>query len=333
LRDWTNTSELEAAVAMIGAALEQVFRDPSGQSIAFAGCGAGGLLAEISTEFGRVLGYDLTLPVLGAARHLLDGNSLDLALPRAIKETGHIHLRKRDPSSSTSHIQLQAMDVFDTAFNDESIDCVITAFLIDLIPDPQRLTAEIHRILRANGVWINYGPSGPLTALWRFDRAESAAFVEASGFTVVHTDAHRTTYLDVSGDCPAWSFRSHMCYLTSARKTGALKDKPRAAKPVPAELAQIVPRHLPGAAVIRRERLGTADMQTITMRHERIPGAAQSFDIDGDTARIMALVDGERSVLQIAELLEKSVPAQAKEETIKSFARYLRHGLLSWQGA
>ena len=101
----------EAAAAIIGAALKQVFRDPSGKSIAFAGCGAGGLLAEISAEFGRVLGYDLTLPVLGAARHLLDGKNLDLALPRAIKETGHIHLRKRDPSSSTSHIELQAMDV------------------------------------------------------------------------------------------------------------------------------------------------------------------------------------------------------------------------------
>jgi SAM-dependent methyltransferase len=317
---------------MIDAALKQVFRDPSGQSIAFAGCGAGGLLAEISAEFGRVLGYDLTLSVLGAARHLLDGKSLDLALPRAIKETGLIHLHKRDPSSSTSHIELQAMDVFDTAFADESIDCAVTAFLIDLIPDPQRLTAEIHRILRTNGVWINYGPSGPLTALWRFDRAESAAFVEASGFTVVQTDAHRTTYLDVSGDCPAWSFRSHMCYLTSARKTGPLKEKTRAATPIPEELAQIVPRHLPGATMIRRERLGTADIQTITMRHERIPGAAQSFNIDDRTARILDLVDGERTVLQIAELLEKSVPTQPKEETISSFARYLRQGLLSWQG-
>ena len=163
------------------------------------------------------------------------------------------------------------------------------------------------------------------------DQAESAAFVEASAFTIVQTDAHRTTYLDVSGDCPAWSFRSHMCYLTSARKTGPLKEKTRATTPVPAELSHIVPRHLPGATVIRRERLGTADTQTITMRHERIPGAAQSFDIDGRTARIMALVDGEQTVLQIAELLEESVPTQPKEETINSFAHYLRQGLLSWR--
>ena len=99
-----------------------------------------------------------------------------------------------------------------------------------------------------------------------------------------------------------------MCYLTSARKAGQREERPRVATPVPVELPQIVPHHLPGATVIRRERPGTAEPQTMTMRYERIPGVAQSFDIDSDTARIMALVDGERTVLQIAELLEESVP-------------------------
>jgi uncharacterized protein YbaR (Trm112 family) len=64
LRDWTNTSELEVTNSRIGAALEQVFPDPRGKSVAFAGCGAGGLLAEVSADFARVLGFDLTLPIL-----------------------------------------------------------------------------------------------------------------------------------------------------------------------------------------------------------------------------------------------------------------------------
>ena len=59
---------------------------------------------------------------------------------------------------------LAAMDAFDTVFADGSVDCVVTAFLLDLIPEPRRLADEIHRILRDKGVWINHGPSGPLSA-------------------------------------------------------------------------------------------------------------------------------------------------------------------------
>ena len=229
-RDWTNTSELEAMNSTIGAALREVFPDPSGKSVVFAGCGAGGLLAETSSDFERVLGFDLALPLLATARHLLDGKSLDLPLPRAIIESGRISLRKRDPAAATSHVELLAMDALDTAFVDGSIDCVVTSFLMDLIPDPRKLADEIHRILSNNGVWINYGPSGPVGARWRFDQTETAAFFEATGFTAIRSEAHRTTYLDLSRDCPRWPFRSHICYLTSARKTGRRGERPSAAK-------------------------------------------------------------------------------------------------------
>jgi SAM-dependent methyltransferase len=331
LRDWTSTAELEAANSMIGAALKQVFPDPSGKSVAFAGCGAGGLLAEISSDFERVLGFDLTLPILAAARHLLDRKSLDLALPRTINTLGRISLRKRDPGSASSHAELLAMDAFDTSFAEDSIDCVITSFLIDLIPDPRRLADEIHRILCRNGVWINYGPSGPLKALWRFDQTETAAFFEAAGFAIVRAEAHRTTYLDLSRDCPSWSYRNHMCYLTSARKTTQAGEKPRMATPNPAELPEIIPQHFPGANLVQRQSLGTERTRTTLLRRERIPGRAESFEIGSDTARIMALVDGKRTVHEIADMLQQEAPAQPVEETIRAFARYFNKGLLSWR--
>jgi SAM-dependent methyltransferase len=333
LRDWTNTSELEAANSAIGAALKHAFPDPSGKSVAFAGCGAGGLLAEISLDFEHVLGFDLSLPILAAARHLLDGKSLDLALPLSINKLGRITLRKRNPAPASSHIELLAMDVFDTAFADGSIDCVVTAFLIDLIPDPRRLADEIHRILSANGVWINYGPSGPLKALWRFDQAECAAFFEAAGFSIVQAEAYRTTYLDLSRDCPSWSFQNHMCYLTSARKTSQGGEKPRVAAPSPAELPDIIPQHFPDANLIERQALGAEQTRTILLRHERLPGRAESLKIGSDTARIMALVDGKKTVHEIADLLKESPPAQPVEETIRAFGRYFNQGLLSWRKA
>jgi hypothetical protein len=110
LRDWTSTPELEAISARIGAALEQAFPDPSSISVVFAACGAGGLLAEIPMGFSRILGFDLTLPVLRVARHLLDGKGLDVAMPHAVNQVGHITLRRRQGRPPGPHVELVAMD-------------------------------------------------------------------------------------------------------------------------------------------------------------------------------------------------------------------------------
>jgi SAM-dependent methyltransferase len=287
-------------------------------------------LAEISPDFRHVVGFDLTLPVLATARHLLDGKSTELMLPRAINELGRITLRNGNPETVGMRRELLAMDAFDTAFADGSVDCVITSFLIDLIPDPRKLAHEIHRILRPNGVWINYGPSGPLGALWRFDQSEGASFFQASGFCVVQTDACRATYLDLSRDCPTWSFQNHMCYLISARKTGQSDEIKNAAVPGPAELAQSIPEHFPAAILVRRERLDEEHKQTVQLRHERKPGVAETLDIGSDTARIIALVDGKRAVLEIANILRQTADLPV-EETIAAFAGYFNRGLLSWR--
>ena len=328
LRDWTGTTELQAANSLINAALRQAFPDPAGILVAFAGCGAGGLLAEIPPDFEYVIGFDLTLPVLVAARHLLDGKNIALDMPRAIHERGRITLHNRTPQAAGARRELIAMDAFDAAFVDSSVDCVVTSFLIDLIPDPRRLADEIHRILSPNGIWINYGPSGPLRALWRFDGSEGAAFFEASGFSVVQADAYRATYLDLSRDCPSWSFQNHINYLTSARKTGQGREKTTAVTPSLTEIPQLIPEHFPGATLIKRERLDADRKHTIHLRHERRPGIVENLDIDSDAARIIALIDGNATVLQIANMLKPDLPV---EETIRVFERYFNTGVLSWR--
>ena len=336
LRDWTSTPELEAIGARIGAALYQVFPEPSGTSVVFAACGAGGLLAEIPPEFERVLGFDLTFPVLRAARHLLDGNSLDLSIARAINQTGHITLRRREGRPSSRHVELVAMDALDTAFDDGSVACVVTSFLIDLFPEPRKLASEIHRILCNDGVWINYGPSGPLQAFFRFDQTESAAFLETAGFTAIGAEAYRTTYLDLSRDCPSWSFQNHICYLTTARKTGAVREKLVRRTPNAAEIPEIVPQHFPGANLIYRHDLEghnlEAEQRPITiLRHDGVPGRAISLEITGDAARVMMLVDGKRTVDQIADLFNQDATTLPKDEIFGAFSHYFEQGLLSWR--
>ena len=332
LRDWTSTPELAAMNSRIGAVLRQAFPDPSGKSIVFVACGAGGLLAELPADFERILGFDLTLPIVRAARHLLDGNSLDIALPRVISPAGRISLRKRDPRSVSSYVWIAAMDAFETAIPDGSVDCVVTSFMIDLIPDPPRLADEIARILCPDGVWINYGPSGPLKAFWRFDQTETPAFLETAGFTVLGAEPHRATYLDLSRDCPSWSFQNHVCYLTWARKSGQAFARPSRPAPAPDELAQLIPVHFPGANLVHRQGLGKNSAHTVSFRHEGIPGRTTSVQIGGDAARILALVDGKRTVSEIADLLERETPALQRQAVQQAIGRYLQQRLLSWRG-
>jgi hypothetical protein len=332
LRDWTGTSELETISARIGEALKRSFPDPSGKSVVFAGCGAGGVLAGISPEFHRVLGFDLTLPIVVAARHLLDGNSLDLALPRAINRAGHMTLRRHDGRAARFDVDVAAMDALNTAFTDASVDCVVTSFLLDLIPEPLSLADEIHRILSKDGVWINYGPSGSLTALLRFDDIETASFLEGAGFSVMSTETYRSTYLDLSRDCPAWSFQNHICYLMSARKSGDGKKRHVETMPSLTELPELIPQHFPGARTIEQRSLGARSRCTRLLRHEAVPGRVRSFGISSDTARILALVDDERTVRDIARLLYETLPSQSLDETVRAFAGYFELGLLSWRG-
>jgi len=331
MRDWTSTTELDAAKTLIGGALEKIFPDPSGKSIAIAGCGGGGLLTGIPSAFEHVVGFDLTLPILAAARHLLDGKPLNVSLPRAIHEMGRISLCPHEPASMGSRTIVAAMDAFDTALADGALDCVITSFLIDLIPDPKKLATEIHRILSADGVWINYGPSGPLKAFWRFDNAETAAFFKTTGFMPIDSEAHRTTYLDLSRDCPSWSSRSHMCYLTAARKTEPRQEIPKAPAQIPAQLANAVPQHYPSAHIVRRQNLGLDKALTIALRFERYPGKTERVGIGAEDVRGLELVDGKRTVEEIAELLNRQSPPQATAVTIRAFKRYFERGLLFWR--
>jgi SAM-dependent methyltransferase len=331
LRDWTNSSELQVTSSRIGAALERACPDPRGKRVAFAGCGAGGLLAKISTDFGRVLAFDLTLPILAAARHILDGKTLELALPRIWHESGRISLGAHGGRSGHSPVELFAMDALETAFADRSIDCIVTVFLTDILPDPRALADEVHRILSDDGVWINYGPSGNnLKGLWRFDQREGATFFEAAGFGVMHAEASRSTNLDVSDVCPSMSFRNTVCYLTLARKCGQPEARASVRSPDPAEIREVVPRHFPGARLVHQ--LQTAEKGGMAFQHDRVPGRVHNWQLGDRAARIMLLVDGSRTVGEIAGLLERRVPPQPIDATLRAFARFFAQGLLTWRG-
>jgi hypothetical protein len=222
------------------------------------------------------------------------------------------------------------MDALDTAFADRSIDCVVTVFLTDILADPNALAGEIHRILSDDGVWINYGPSGNnLKALWRFDQKEASAFFKAAGFSSIHAESYRGSNLDISNVCPSASFRNTVCYLTLARKTGEAEARRAPPTPGPNEIREAVPQHFPGARLVHR--LDATEKNSIVLHHDRIPGRAENWNIGDRAARMIALVDGKRTVSEIADLLNRRKPPQPIDETYRAFARFFSQGLLDWR--
>jgi SAM-dependent methyltransferase len=328
LRDWMETPERDFERSLIATALEKVLPQRKGKSIAFAGCGAGGLLARMPSAFDQVFGFDLSFPMLAAARRLLDGHDLELALPRSVANSGSVLLKG---CVAPSPVSLLAMDALDTAFADGVLDCVITCFVLDLMADPRLLAREVHRILSPSGVWINYGPSGPAKALWRFDTEESAAFFTANGFEVVETEMHRTTHLDLSRHFPAWNFRNQVCYLTISQKGERRPQKPQAALPSAQAVAAIIPRHFPAAQLIERESLNGHRDLTIILRHERIPGLSQACEISADMRRLIRPVDGVKTVGEIAALLREQFPDLSIEDTLRAYQTCFQEGILDWK--
>lgn len=328
LRDWTGTEELRNASATIGDAIARAFPDPSQKAIAFAGCGAAGMLSEIPLGFERIIGFDLTFPVLAAARGLLDGKTLQVPMPRAVNDTGSLVLRGRQAGTHARHIRLAAMDALETAFANDSIDCVVTSFFLDLLPEPAKLASEIHRVLAPGGIWINYGPSGPLQALWRFDESEGSAFFDAAGFSVLETKAVRGTYLDLSRDCPSWSFQNHVCYLSVASKRSgafALAASPTLAQ---SELLDAIPEHHSGAAFILQQSLNGERSSRLLFRYERLPGRPETFDVAADAAHILELVDGHRSIREIARLATEADPPQSEDDALRALKRYVEQNVV-----
>ena len=98
------------------------------------------------------------------------------------------------------------------------------------------------------------------------------------------------------------------------------------------EIPEIVPQHFPGANLIHRQNLEAEQTRITILRHDGVPGRPISLEIGSDTARVMMLVDGKRTVDQIAALFNQDATPLPKDEMLRAFSQYSEQGLLSWRG-
>jgi len=57
----------------------------------------------------------------------------------------------------------------------------------------------------------------------------------------------------------------------------------------------------------------------------------QSVEISNETARLIALVDGKRTVAEIAEIFEREIPDLSAGDIMRAFTQYFEQGLLNWR--
>ena len=113
-------------------------------------------------------------------------------------------MRIKGPAQRADNIELLVADVGRLPFSSGSLRCVTTQYLLDVVPSPEHVYREIHRVLAPGGIWINFSnisESNSPPAVRSFDQLNNLdlpSFFRKYSFTLLEETVHRFTLLDLS---------------------------------------------------------------------------------------------------------------------------------------
>jgi hypothetical protein len=304
-RDWCwGEAENEASLAAVTAALPDGARP---RRLLVLGAGAGRLAYDLH----RALAPQLTVALdfnplfaLAAAR-IAAGASLELyefpIAPRSIAD--HALLRRlAAPEPAPPGLAFVLADATAPPFLPASFDLVLTPWLIDVLGEPmKRQLQRINMLLAPAGLWVNHGS----LAFADVDPAEAVSLEEllemlpAAGFSQARATEARMPYLS----SPASRHARQETVITCC----ARKERDVAAPARGRELPEWLRRSdqpVPLLAQFRAQALSTRVY-----------------------AFLLAMIDGERTIRDMARLMEqqKLMPAEDALPAIRRFlARALR---------
>lgn len=241
------------------------------------------------------LDFNPLLSLLGS--RIASGETLELyEFPLAPIDAEHAALLRRlsAPLPARGGLQFVIADVHRVPFPAKSFDTIVTPWLIDIVPgDFADLCARINHLLDENGVWINFGSLN-------FHQADPASqlgpdecfeIVEAQRFDA---PKHRDTKIPYMCSPASRHGREETVLSWSAKKSSHIRKLARHSS-------------LPEWIVRGKEPIPAIE-------HFRV--AAMSTRIH---AHIMSLIDGRRSITDIAAVLEEQrlMPANEAEASIR----------------
>jgi hypothetical protein len=177
-----------------------------------------------------------------------------------------------------------------------AFDLVVTPWFLDVVPQsPTELVPRLNRLLADDGIWINHGSVAFSSAdpRQRLSLVELEEIIEQCGFTDVASSEQLTPYMD----CPdSRHGRMESVVTLSTRKQASVDQPPR---------FQALP-------------------EWIVAGREPVP-ALPAFQSQAMSTRIhafiMSLIDGKRSLKDMAKLMEEQqlMPAKEAEAAIRGF--------------
>lgn len=298
-RDWSwGDAENKASIAQLRAVLGN---NTKLGRVLVLGAGAGRLAYDLHTQLDcrQTVALDFNPLLLLVARAVTRGAQLALhefpIAPKSLEDDAVLRtLSAPEPPGDNFHLVLG--DALRAPFASDAFDTVVTPWLIDIISeDLPVLSARINNLLGDNGRWLNFGSlafGGPQRSR-RYSVEETLAIVAECGFAAPSVAEATIPYM-----CsPASRHGRQENVFTFA----AQKDRKVAA----------VKRHraLPDWIVTGKEPIPlSAAFRTQAM-------STQIY------AFIMSLIDGKRTIRDMAEILEKQklMSRAEAEPAIRSF--------------
>jgi uncharacterized protein YbaR (Trm112 family) len=298
-RDWAwGDEENEAALAQIRAvATDEEFGD-----LLVPGAGAGRLAYDLHMQFASertvALDFNPLLVLVGDA--VTRGERLELhefpIAPKSLEDVA-VPRRLRAPEPVSDGFFPVLGDVLRAPFKPAAFDTVLTPWLVDVVTeDLPVLAARINRLLRNGGRWINFGSLAferPEHAQ-RYGPEETLSIVEEAGFGAAAVSEAVIPYM--CSPASRHGRRETVFTLTVTKMS-------EAATP---------PRHkaLPDWLVTSKEAVPLLPSFRTQAMSTRI------------YAYVMSLVDGRRSIEDMAQLMERE-KLMTREEAIPAIRGFL----------
>jgi hypothetical protein len=290
-RDWCWGEEENAgSLAALGAALGGLAG--LGRTLV-QGSGAGRLAYDLHAggDAPLTVATDFNPLLLFAARELYAGRPVELyefpIAPRGLLD-GAVARTLTSPGPARAGLELVAGDALQPPFADGAFDTVVTPWFVDIIGEPfARIAARINLLLKPGGRWVNFGSLAFSRAAHadRIGLEEALEMMPRAGFAA---PAVRETTLPYMRSPASRHARIESTVTWVAEKTGAAEEHPRnrvwpdwllqAEKPVP--------------------RTAAFEMRQVSSRVH---------------AFLLALINGERSMRDMARVLVEQRLASAQE--------------------
>jgi len=298
-RDWVwgaaeNAAGLEALAAVVDPGLAL------GRTLVL-GAGAGRLAYDVHRRFAPplIVAMDFNPLLLAVADTVVHGGTVELyefpIAPRTLADTAILR-RLAAPEAAGPGLHLVGADALRAPFAPGAFDTVLTPWFIDIVPERfDAFATRVNALLRPGGRWLNTGSLAFAQAerALRHGPEETLAIVCRSGFEVTQTGDNVVPYMQSPASRHA---RMERIFTWCAAKVADVPAPPPYAA-LPEWLVH------PGQPVPLLE----------DFRNQALATRIQAF--------LMALVDGRRSVRDIAAALvaQRLMTAEDAESAVRGF--------------